>query len=988
MASLDSYFSPLIGFFSYSRDDDTGSKGALSALRDAIQWELSAQLGRAPKNFKIWQDKAAIPVGTDWEQQIRLGISQSVFFIPIITPRVFRSPNCAFEFESFLARERELRRADLVFPILYIPVPELEDEIAWRKDPVLRVVGMRQYFDWRNLRLRDSTSSEVALNIEQFCRTIANALRQPWETPEERQQREIAEAKRIAEQEQARKKAEMEAARAAKQERKRREAEAARLAEEQERRRREADAARLAEEQERQRCEAEAARLAREQERRRREAEAARLAEEQERQRHEAEAARLAEEQERQRHETEAARLAEEQERQRREAEAARLAEEQERQRREAEAARLAEEKERQRREAEAARLAEKQERQRREAEAAAGQVLAAAARRRSVQKESRSAAVAREGGASDQMAARLLGIAQLPKWKPSRATMMTGGAIAAALLIGIVIVLEYTPSPSSQHAAVIPTPAPAKPVPSSQYAAVPPAPVPSKPTSAIHQASTVPAPLSPPAKSPVLSAVQPPPQSSPAITSVVAPPVQIPPVTQLPQTANAAPSTIPSITPSPVSPPASLASALVVPPKSLPSWASCNANPTQNADAPQGQGGDLQLTPIKVALTQAQKNAIAVRTIAFSPDGKTLVTAGDDTIIRVWDAATLKWIFGKTGHSAPVYSVAFSSDGNLLASASWDGTVQIWNARTFAHVHTFDTAPDGSGLTKVKQFGVAFKPGSNPQYVHSAGADGNVWVWDLRKQILANKLPSHTGNGDLRVGGLSFAPNGSGVFVTANFDGTIKFFDPGRNDTVPAYPGGTALRLAYSPDGIQLGTMVASAGSEPGNSVGLKLWNGATHALFKTISANHGHVSSVAWSHDGTRLATGGGYSDPSVSLWDVQSGKQVPQFSRNAADVDAKDFEHKDVEAVAFHPNHKWLVSASETGKMKIWDIATGDELLNVVGIPGGSEYVAYKRNGCYTGSANANDYVRYVTKEGDRGGTALLVPNDATDLLLPRE
>jgi len=93
----------LVGFFSYSREDDEGSRGALSALRDAIQAELSAQLGRAHADFRVWQDKSAIPLGTLWENQITQGINQSVFFVPIVTPRALRSQHCAFEFRSFLA---------------------------------------------------------------------------------------------------------------------------------------------------------------------------------------------------------------------------------------------------------------------------------------------------------------------------------------------------------------------------------------------------------------------------------------------------------------------------------------------------------------------------------------------------------------------------------------------------------------------------------------------------------------------------------------------------------------------------------------------------------------------------------------------------------------------------------------------------------------------------------------------------------------------
>ena len=173
----------LVGFFTYSREDDEGSNRGLSVLREAIQNELSAQLGRTQKDFRIWQDKSAISLGTLWEKQISQGINQSVFFIPIITPRALRSQHCAYEFQAFLARETELGRDDLVFPILYIPVPALEDEKLWRNEPILRIVATRQYLDWRELRHHDPRSIEVQQKLEWYCRGITNALHKAWIPP-------------------------------------------------------------------------------------------------------------------------------------------------------------------------------------------------------------------------------------------------------------------------------------------------------------------------------------------------------------------------------------------------------------------------------------------------------------------------------------------------------------------------------------------------------------------------------------------------------------------------------------------------------------------------------------------------------------------------------------------------------------------------------------------------------------------------------------
>jgi hypothetical protein len=172
----------LVGFFSYSRKDDKAFKGKLSELRDAISSELSAQLGRKDSDF-IFQDQKSIGLGKLWEAEIAKATRKSAFFIPIVTPRSVGSSHCRFEFDSFLARQATLGRKDLIFPILYLAVPELEDEAQWRNDPVLSVIGLRQYIDWQEIRHFAVNSPEVGKKIEHLCIKICIALRQQW--PEE-----------------------------------------------------------------------------------------------------------------------------------------------------------------------------------------------------------------------------------------------------------------------------------------------------------------------------------------------------------------------------------------------------------------------------------------------------------------------------------------------------------------------------------------------------------------------------------------------------------------------------------------------------------------------------------------------------------------------------------------------------------------------------------------------------------------------------------
>jgi len=181
----------LVGFFSYSRSDDEHSGNALSVLRKRIHDELRLQLGR---DVRLWQDTEAIPHGTLWEDRIRKAIAESAFFIPIVSPSAIRSSHCKFEFEAFLGRESELLRDDLVFPILYIRVPALENELQRRQDEVLKIIHARQYADWTKIRLDDAASPAVGKQVARFCEDIAEALRKPWGSPEERRRREEAEA--------------------------------------------------------------------------------------------------------------------------------------------------------------------------------------------------------------------------------------------------------------------------------------------------------------------------------------------------------------------------------------------------------------------------------------------------------------------------------------------------------------------------------------------------------------------------------------------------------------------------------------------------------------------------------------------------------------------------------------------------------------------------------------------------------------------------
>jgi formylglycine-generating enzyme required for sulfatase activity len=185
----------LAGFFSYSRDDDERSGGALALLRRRICGELSKRLQR---RLWLWQDEETIPPGPQWADEVGKAIAESVFFIPIVTPGALKSDDFRTEFNAFLARERELGRGNLIFPILYIPAPELQEATQRDGDEVLKTIHARKYADWTHIRMADVRSPEVEKQVARLCERIVDVLREPWESPEERRLSAEIEEKRQA----------------------------------------------------------------------------------------------------------------------------------------------------------------------------------------------------------------------------------------------------------------------------------------------------------------------------------------------------------------------------------------------------------------------------------------------------------------------------------------------------------------------------------------------------------------------------------------------------------------------------------------------------------------------------------------------------------------------------------------------------------------------------------------------------------------------
>lgn len=167
---------PPIGFWSYTRDDDAASGGRLSALRERLYAQLKQNLGKL--DVRLFQDIAAIPPGTEWQVQIESALREASFLIPIITPALLHSPNCAEEIKHFRTLMEARGRKDLILPICFRDVSRFSGaRRAEIHDPALYdYLKTVQWVDFTDVETKGLDTPEMRERLRAFATRIEETL--------------------------------------------------------------------------------------------------------------------------------------------------------------------------------------------------------------------------------------------------------------------------------------------------------------------------------------------------------------------------------------------------------------------------------------------------------------------------------------------------------------------------------------------------------------------------------------------------------------------------------------------------------------------------------------------------------------------------------------------------------------------------------------------------------------------------------------------
>jgi WD40 repeat protein len=346
-------------------------------------------------------------------------------------------------------------------------------------------------------------------------------------------------------------------------------------------------------------------------------------------------------------------------------------------------------------------------------------------------------------------------------------------------------------------------------------------------------------------------------------------------------------------------------------------------------------------------AATGGKRHEIAahrdtVYSLAFSPDGQTFASASNDRTLILWKTETATRVGSLVGHTRPVRTVTFIPDSQFLLSGGDDGLILLWDVGTEEIVNTF------TGLDFISALAVS--PDGNTFLANAP--NGQIFLWDVHPGNIIHEFADHSST----IYAVAYSADGHSI-ASGSDDQSVVVSDVSTGETRHRFDGLSNIvnAVAFSPDGELL-----AAGLDDGT---IPIWNLETGQLLRTIeNANPVPIRTIAFSPDGKYVAGGDDRElAGDVLLWEVISGDLVYTFSGHeravlsiafspdgtmiasasgddtvrlwsttGTDQSLRTFTgHTDiVESVVFTPDGRSLLSASDDQTIRLWDVETGAE------------------------------------------------------------
>jgi WD40 repeat protein len=311
------------------------------------------------------------------------------------------------------------------------------------------------------------------------------------------------------------------------------------------------------------------------------------------------------------------------------------------------------------------------------------------------------------------------------------------------------------------------------------------------------------------------------------------------------------------------------------------------------------------------------------VSSLLFTRDGKGLVSAGSEAVIRLWDPGTGLEIQQFAGHEGPVYSVALSPDGKVLASGGEDQTIRLWDVATGRELKRWSVAEEARAL-------VAFSPSG--KVLASGGKGSTIVLWDVEtgkelKQFKGRER-NREGPWDQSEGGtllsLAFTPDGRHLLTAMN---VMTLWDLTTGKRVRNYEAFSHGGWSIGRDGISVSSSDVSKAISfsadgqtfvmPSHQHGaISLWELDSVEERGRLEGHENIVLTARFSPDGKTLASAG--FDGTLRIWDANTLKELHKI-----DI-GKDL----VTELAVSPDGQTVALGATNGRIRLWDVKTGKE------------------------------------------------------------